>query len=124
MRTPSLKLLPVLLMLLPAASMSLWGASAIAGEWNFFTTAPDGAPLNWSLTVKEEDGKLSGFLSGSQGIIPLVNPKFEGDLFTCSVTVDGGDYSVELKVTGNTAEGSWKGGADTGKIKASKKSAK
>jgi hypothetical protein len=78
--------------------------------------------MRLTLVVKEEGGKLSGTLTGSIGQFPLIDPKVEGDSFTCKISIDEQTYTVEGKVSGKNFEGAWKGGGAQGVIKGTKES--
>ncbi len=104
------------------AGALLAAEKAIVGTWQLTTESPGGDQMSLTLVVKEEGGKLSGILSGSIGEFPLVNPKMEGDTFTCEVSINEQTYSVQGKVSGKKLEGGWKGGGAEGAIKGTKES--
>jgi hypothetical protein len=86
------------------------------------TESPGGEQMRLTLVVKEEGGKLSGMISGGIGQFPLVDPKQEGDTFTCKVSIEEQTYTVQGKVSGTKFEGGWKGGGAEGVIKGTKES--
>ena len=94
----------------------------MVGTWQLVTEAPGGDQMRLTLVVKEEGGKLSGTLTGSIGQFPLIDPKVEGDSFTCKISIDEQTYTVEGKVSGKNFEGAWKGGGAQGVIKGTKES--
>ncbi len=95
---------------------------AVVGTWQVTSDSPGGEEYRWTLTVKQEDGKLSGTLSGSIGQFELQELKAEGETFSCKVTVGGDAYTIEGKVSGDKLEGTWKGGGAQGLIKGTRQS--
>ncbi len=93
----------------------------IVGSWECTTMAPNGVEMKFTLTVKEEGGKLTGTAGSDEGEMPLTDPKYEDDTFTFKVTMDSETYDVRLKVSGSTLDGTWKGGGESGSIKGTKK---
>jgi hypothetical protein len=94
----------------------------IVGTWQLISDTPGGEQMRFTLVVKEEGGKLSGTLTGGIGQFPLVDPKLEGDSFTCKISIDDQTYTIESKVSGTKFEGGWKGGGAQGAIKGTKES--
>ncbi len=94
--------------------------NAIVGTWDLVSDSPDGEQYKWTLTVKEESGKLSGVLTGSPGQFPLADLRMDGNTFTCKVTVEGQTYTVEAKISGTKLDGTWKGSTSQGFLKGSK----
>jgi hypothetical protein len=90
----------------------------VVGAWRVVSFGAEG--LTWTLTVKEQDGKLSGNLSGGMGEFPLIDPKLEGATFTFRVSVDDKIYSGEGKISGKRIQGSYKGPDDEGTFKGDK----
>ncbi|MEK7409165.1 MAG: hypothetical protein AAB225_29230 [Acidobacteriota bacterium] len=94
----------------------------IVGAWKAVTDSPDGEQYTWTVVVKEEDGKLTGTMTGGPGQFPLVDAKLDGDLFTFKVVVEEQTYAIEVKVAGTAIEGTWKGPGSKGFIKGTKQS--
>jgi hypothetical protein len=92
----------------------------VVGTWRVVSFGSEG--LTWTLTVKEQGGKLSGTLAGSLGEFPLIDPKLDGDKFTFKVSVDDKIYSGEGKISGKSIEGAYKGPDDEGTFKGDKQS--
>ncbi len=108
----------VCLLLLAVVALA---ADAPVGDWSCTSTAPGGGEINWTLSLKEVDGKLVGTAAGDEGQIAIDDAKFEDDTLTFSVSLDSGTYDITLKPHGDKIEGSWKGGGETGAIKGTKK---
>lgn len=74
------------------------------------------------MTLKEADGKLTGTLTSPDGEkLPLQELKLAGGDLTCKVSYMDGSYQIRMKVSGDTMEGQWSGGADSGALKAVRK---
>jgi hypothetical protein len=115
----------VMMLLTVFAMGALWLAAEdkpVVGTWQVTSDSPDGELVRWTLTVKEESGKLAGSISASMGQFNLVDPKFEGSTFSFKVMVSEQTYAIETKVSGSTLEGSWKGGGGQGFVKGTKQS--
>lgn len=93
----------------------------IVGSWDCVSSTPGGGETRFTLTVKEQDGKLIGTAGSDQGEIPLTDPKFENDTFSFRVVMNSETYDVNVKVAGDKLDGAWKGGGETGAIKGNKK---
>lgn len=101
-----------------------WVAAAerpIVGRWDCVATMPGGGETKWTLTVQEQDGKLTGTAGSEEGDLPITDPKYENDTFSFKVVIDSDTYEVQVRVTGARFEGSWKGGGQTGSLKGVKK---
>ncbi len=109
----------VCLLLIP-----VWVSAAdkpIVGSWDCVSSTPGGGEMRFTLTVKEQDGKLIGTAGSDQGEIPITDPKFENGTFSFKVVMDSETYDVNVKVAGDKLDGAWKGGGETGAIKGNKK---
>ncbi len=94
---------------------------AIVGNWDCVSTTPIGTDMKWTLTVKEQDGKLTGTAGSDEGEMPISEPKLENDTFTFKVFVNSEPYQVKIKVNAGKFDGTWTGGGETGAIKGTKK---
>lgn len=110
-------LLVALALLLGCLSVQAAG-NPVVGTWKIVSFGAQG--LNWTLTVKEEAGKLSAKIVGDMGEFPLIEPKLEGSRFTFQVSVDGKMYSAEAKISGKSIQGAYKGPDDEGTFKGDK----
>jgi len=114
--------LTLLLTILLFASVAAWAAdNPIIGTWDVVSTDDAGQTANWTLTVKDDGGKLTGTLSGDPGEFPIVDAKLDGNTFSFKVVVNDSTYTTEGTVTGTKFEGKYTGPEATGTIKASKK---
>jgi hypothetical protein len=95
--------------------LALAATNPAIGVWQVVSTGAE--DLNWTLTVKEEGGKLTGTLAGDVGEFGLVDPKVEGDAFTFKIVVNEDTYAVETKVYGNKLVGTYKGPDMSGSVK-------
>jgi len=97
-------------------------ASPIVGTWDCTATPDQGDVSNWTLVVKEIDGKLSGALTSPDGAeLPLVNPKLDGNRFVFTVMINGESYTAESKVDGAKFEGRYKGPDAAGSFRGTKR---
>jgi hypothetical protein len=78
-----------------------------AGSWKISAVSPGGDEMNWTMVIKEADGKLSGQLIGEPGEFPLSDVAFADGTLKAKLEVDT-SYTIELKVDGNKLEGKWK----------------
>lgn len=108
-----------LAVLVSCASVRAAG-NPVVGTWRVVSFGSEG--LTWTLTVKEQDGKLSGTLAGGLGEFPLIEPKLDGDRFAFKVSVDDKIYSAQAKISGKSIEGAYKGPDDEGTFKGDKQS--
>jgi hypothetical protein len=91
----------------------------MTGTWKVVSRGAE--ELNWTLTVKEQDGKLSGTLKGDMGEFPLIDPKLDGDSFTFKLSPDETTaISVAGKVSGKSMQGSYKSPTEEGTFTADK----
>ncbi len=79
------------------------GAANLVGTWAIEITAPNGASMPATLTVNQENGRLTGKVSGQFGEANLNNVTINGNNFDSSLTLNLGGQSVGGRVTGNTA---------------------
>jgi hypothetical protein len=95
-------------------------APRIVGTWDAVASTPNGEMAS-VLTIKQMDGALKADmeLDGEKQVV--TDEKLEGDVFKMKVTYQGGVYDVELKMTGDAAEGTWQGGGYSGTLKAKKR---
>jgi hypothetical protein len=87
----------------------------LLGKWDM-TSETNGDPVNWTLVLKETDGKLSAILSAGQGEAPAKSFTYEGGVLKFKAPYQGQDYDIELKSNGSKLEGTWSGGGDSGKV--------
>ncbi|MGC9951467.1 MAG: hypothetical protein ABSF64_34360 [Bryobacteraceae bacterium] len=115
--------LTLFLTILLFASVAAWAAdNAVVGTWDVVSTDDAGQPMNWTLTVKDDGGKLSGTLSGDAGELPLVDAKLDGNAFSFKVVVNDTTYTTEGTVSGNKFDGKYKGPEGAGTVKGTKRS--
>ncbi|HTT65863.1 MAG TPA: hypothetical protein VMG35_28630 [Bryobacteraceae bacterium] len=120
-RKLTLFLFVVLTFLLVGSMAARAADNPAVGTWDVVGTDDAGQSANWTLIVKEEDGKLAGTLSGDPGEFNLVDAKVDGNQFTFKVIVNEETYSTEITIDGNKFEGKYKGPEAGGTIKGSKR---
>jgi len=95
---------------------------AIVGAWDCTSTTSDGDDQTWTLTVTQQDGKLTATLGGgSLGDVTVTDFKAEADKATFNAHTGSGDYAVKLTVKGTNVEGAFEGEQASGTIKGTKK---
>lgn len=103
-----------------------WIAAApppVVGTWECLSTTPSGTEMKWTLTLKQEGGKLTGTAgTEDRGTMPVDDVKFEGGTLTFRVVVESEPYQIETKVNGDKLEGYWKGAGESGSVKGTRKS--
>lgn len=105
---------------LACPSRAFAAGPSIVGTWDCVSVVPDGSEFKFTLTVKEEGGKLVATAGTDDGSMPIANLQADGDDVTFKATVGEEDYEVKLKVTDATFEGKWTGGGDSGTLKGAK----
>lgn len=85
--------------------------SPIAGTWNCVSKSETGQEIAWTLSVKAEEGKLSGEIVFQQtgDKIAILEPVLKGENFSFKVQINA-DETVELTshIQGTKIEGSFK----------------
>ncbi len=106
--------------LLAGTLASAADAPKIVGTWDAVASTPNGE-MTSVITVKQVDGALKADieLEGEKQVV--TDEKLEGDVFKMKLNYQGGVYDVELKVTGDAAEGTWQGGGYSGTLKAKRR---
>lgn len=99
---------------------ALAAASSAVGTWQLVSDSPGGQQYSWTLVLKEDEGKLAGTLTGGPGSYTLLEPKVEGEIFTCKVTIEEQTYSIQAKISNGRFDGTWKGPGSQGTIKGTK----
>jgi hypothetical protein len=92
---------------------------ALIGKWNM-TSETDSDSVNWTLVLKESDGKLVGSLSSDQGEIPAKDFSYVDGVLKFKAPYEGQDYDIELKATPEKLVGTWSGGGASGKTTGTK----
>jgi uncharacterized protein YabE (DUF348 family) len=103
-----------------AAPMAFAGDAKVVGTWDAVAVTPEG-DMPALLTITETDSALEATMDigGMERVVKDV--KLEGDVLTMTVMYDGAPYDVELKVDGDTMEGTYSGAMATGELKATRK---
>ncbi len=101
-----------------AATLALAGdASKVVGVWDAVASTPNG-DMSSVMTITEEDGTLEVDMVLNGMKRDVSKEKLDGDILTMTVRYDGVPYDVELKVDGETMEGTWSGMEANGTLKA------
>lgn len=99
----------------------LAAASPAAGVWDCTATSPDGEAIKFTLTIQEEGGRLSGTVGTARGSMKIADLKFENSTLIFKSDYNGAVYTLELKVSGDKLEGTYRGDDASGPIKGARK---
>ncbi len=108
-----------LLVLIAAGSLA--AASQAAGAWDCTATSPDGEAIKFTLTIQEEGGRLSGTVGTARGSTKIADLKFENSTLIFKTEYNSATYTLELKVSGDKLEGTYRGEDASGPIKGARK---
>jgi zinc protease len=86
-----------------ASTATSAGAANLIGTWNIEISAPNGASMPATLTVNQENGKLTGKVTGQFGDADLTNVTVNGNNFDSALTLNVSGQTVNGKVSGNTS---------------------
>jgi hypothetical protein len=87
---------------------------SLLGKWNM-TSETDGDPVDWTLVLKDDNGKLAAFLSSTDGDQSAKNFTYKDGVLKFEAPYQGEYYDIELKVKDGKLEGSWSGGGGSGR---------
>jgi hypothetical protein len=87
---------------------------SLLGKWQM-TSETDGDPVNWTLVIKDVNGKPGVFLTLEDAEQPAKGVVYEGGVLKFKAPYEGEDYDVELKLAADKLEGTWSGAGDSGK---------
>jgi hypothetical protein len=120
--TTPLALLAVLLLASLAAPAAA-GDDAALGTWDLVAQTPQGE-MTAVLTLAKAEGALKAEIE--LGGVPRTvrNEKVTDGVLTMQVMYDGTYYDVEAKLDGDTMEGTWSGGGNSGTLKATRRPSK
>jgi hypothetical protein len=103
-----------------------WAENPAVGKWSCTSVDERGTPLNWTLSVKEDGGKLSASIADlpDGGTVDLLDPKLDGSTLTFKVPVNPEEIvDVTLKIDGKNLEGTFSGKTSgKGTVKGAKQS--
>lgn len=106
------------LLLAFTCSLSAFAAD-VAGKWNAVAKDPSGTEIKAELILKQDGGKLTGTMGGSEGSIQLENVEFKDNVLTYKLDYGGTPVSVKMTLNGDKLKGSYTtDGGDSGPIEA------
>ena len=91
-----------------AGTAAVFAGGSPVGSWDCVATTPSGAEMKWTLTLKEQDGKLTGKALSDEGEMPVDDVTYENGTLSFRVSLDTGVYTVTVKFTGDKFDGQWK----------------
>jgi hypothetical protein len=93
------------------------GANAkIVGVWN----GSSSNSYEFTITVKEENGRLQGNFEVQGSDLPMDNLQFDGSKLSFDLDTQQGEYSLQGTVDGNSMSGTYKSDGDSGTWKATR----
>jgi hypothetical protein len=90
------------------------------GTWDAVASTPNG-DMPSVITIKQVDGALKADLEIDGTSRTVSDEKLEGNVFRMKVQYEGGVYDVEVKIDGDTLDGTWQGGGYSGTLKAKRR---
>ncbi len=108
-----------LAVLLVAFCVNAQDHSALIGKWIMTSESGDG-DVAWTLTIKEDAGKLTALLATDGPETPAKNLTFTDGVLKFVAPYQGADYDIELKLQADKLVGSWSGGGSDGKTSGTK----
>ncbi len=93
--------------------------AALTGKWNMTSETNDDS-VHWTLVVKDEHGKLTGFLTTDESQQPAKDFKYDAGVITFKAPYQGQDYDIQLRLIGEKLDGTWSGGGDSGRTTGTK----
>ena len=99
-------------------SVALFGQTfkSLVGKWNMTSETDNGDPVQWTLILREDDGKPTALLNTDSGEQPAKDFTYTDGVLKFKAPYQGEDYDIELKVTPeNNLDGTWSGGGNSGK---------
>jgi hypothetical protein len=100
---------------------ALTAASVAAGAWDCAAMTPDGEALKFTLKIQEEGGRIAGTIEDARGSMKIADPKLEDSKLIFKVDYNGAAYTLELKISGDKLEGTYKGEPASGQVKGARK---
>lgn len=87
----------------------------ILGKWDCKSVDEKGTETSWTMLVKEDQGKLTGYMEGTEpgaDPIPLVEPTLEGTTFTFKIVINPEEtVTISVKLAGDKFAGKFTGKA-------------
>ncbi len=80
----------------------------------------DNGIVEWTLTLKDADGKLTAFLTTDGSEVPARDFTYSDGTIKFIAPYQGQDYNIELKAQGDKLQGTWSGGGSDGKTTGTK----
>jgi hypothetical protein len=90
------------------------------GIWDAVASTPNG-DMTSVITIKKVEGALKAEIEIDGTGRTVTDEKLEGNVFRMKVQYEGGVYDVEVKIDGDTFDGTWQGGGYSGTLKAKRR---
>ncbi|MFO7692633.1 MAG: hypothetical protein R6V57_06065 [Vicinamibacterales bacterium] len=86
---------------------------SFAGAWEGSAQTPNGE-VSLRAAFKVQEGKLTGTIESSMGLIAVVSSALSGDTLTMVIDFQGSSGALGCKLQGNRIDGVWEVGGDSG----------
>jgi hypothetical protein len=93
---------------------------ALLGKWNMVSVTPEGDKINWTLNLKQDDGKLKCTVSVDEGEKEAKDLTITDGKIHLKTQYRDNTYDIDVRVKDNAMTGTWTGGGDTGAISGKK----
>ncbi len=91
----------------------------LLGKWSM-TSETSEDPVQWTLVLKETEGKLAASLETGDGEQPVKDLSYTDGVLKFKTPYQDVDYDIELKATADKLNGTWTGGGNSGKTSGTK----
>ena len=108
MRRAATLAVAVLLTVWSAAAQNATGSTDVVGAWNMSYTTTDGKKMASVLTLKLEEGALTGTISSPRGSVPIAEATVNGDRISFAVIKVGFGDRIRIDYTGTVKGDSMK----------------
>ena len=91
----------------------------LLGSWSM-TSETDGDMIQWTLLLKDNQGKLTASLKTGNGEQPAKGFTYTDGILKFKAPYQNSDYDIELKAAEDKLTGTWSGNGDSGKTSGTK----
>ena len=89
----------------------------VAGKWGCLNASDTGRESTWTLVVREDDTRLTGYLTDEDVQIPISDVRLEDKNFSFQFQVNAKPYTFRGKVNGKSLEGTYRGEEASGTLR-------
>ena len=103
-------------LVLAALPLAAADGPKVVGTWDAVSTTPNG-DMPSVIKISDAGGVLKAEIEIDGYARTVSDEKLAGNVLTMKVTYEGGVYDVEVKIDGDTLDGTWQGGGYSGTLK-------